>query len=228
VTIHQTIKDDDPWRISWAGMNALAWRYLNSSVHLDPPLFGLASPLIRDHRLRLWDDAKGFGSHLEPLTLTVLVPLRPEEGEPVVRRATWRRRLDLGLLHKLVQRTRKVEIYRPTIDVHDASVPSARLEELLDEGTRLRLPVVIETTSRASVLDVGSVGVECFSGVSPPAVLRLEWSVFPPANWGPVIEWAGRVRGFLEACLTAKGDPTPARPEGAHPLWDPDIDVGSN
>ena len=197
---------DDPWRVSWEAINARAWWYLNHSGALPPSVS--RGPFHGMPRLRLWDDAGGFGCEREPTTLTVFELLTDgDEREPVVREAVWQRSADLRRVHAAVGRFQKTITFRPTIVVRDGVVPAEPLAGLLREASAYQVPVVWLDPMEATTCDVGAVGFEFFSQDSPPAVLRLQWSEDKPAVWEPIAEWCGRLRRFLEGCLSRGGGP---------------------
>src|SRR3954451_8384106 len=105
----------DPWRVSWESLQARAWWYLDHSADL-PPSVSRDQPFHGLPRLRLWDDAMGFGSEAEPTTLTVY-ELFAAGGrrEPVVREAVWRRSADLGRARRAAEETGRPVAFRPAI-----------------------------------------------------------------------------------------------------------------
>src|ERR1043166_8970061 len=105
---------DEPRQLSWQAMNALAWFRLNRSGELDP-IVGRDRGFHGIQRLRLWDDAMGFGCESQPVTLTVFTPVFSEDREPVVREAIWQRRMDLDRLFKESQDAKDVVAFKPTI-----------------------------------------------------------------------------------------------------------------
>jgi hypothetical protein len=152
-------------------------------------------------RLRLWDDALSFGHRNQPSTWTVFVPFEAEKGDPIVREATWQRAEDLQLLRDLVERFDRVVAFDPTIVIHDAIVPAAELDGFLREAASFRVAPVWLEPRRAIRCDVGSVGFDFFGLDDPPAIMRFQWSVDPPGEWTPLVQWAGRLRRFLEGHL---------------------------
>lgn len=193
---------DDPWRVSWEAITALAWWHLDHSADLSPSV-SRGKPFHGLPRLRLWDDAKAFGCETEPTTLTVYEPFTDDyRRKPVVREAVWRRSSDLSRVHQEVKRTNGPVAFPPTIGVRDAAVPADRLAALLAEAARLRVPVTWFSATESVTSDVGARGFEFFSHDQPPAVVTLEWSYDTPAEWAPALEWCGRLRRFLEGCLS--------------------------
>jgi hypothetical protein len=178
-------------------MHARAWWSLTHSAALPPSVSqGRAFPGIP--RLRLWDDAMGFGCETEPTTWTIFELFKQDdEREPVVREAVWQRTDDLRRLDAAVDRSRKVVSFKPTVVVRDAPVPASELAALLSEAMSFRLPVIWLDDMIAVTCDVGAVGFEFFSRDQPPAVLKLQWSWDKPAAWEPVAEWFAKLRGFL-------------------------------
>jgi hypothetical protein len=219
-------RNDDPWHASWEAMYALAWWHLNRSLELCP-LEVEGRPFHCDQRLRLWDDARGFGCGSEPMTLTVFEPAASAGKNPVVRKASWNRSPDLDRLHKSVRLANQVVASKPTFLVQDALVPPDPWAALLDEAAGFRVPVVWGSGGWTRYMDVGSRGFEFFTNDSPPAVLRLEWSMEVPTSWEPVVAWVARVRKFLEACLPDKDHPPSPIRGGTHPLWDSEVDGGT-
>ena len=191
----------DPWRVSWEAMNARAWWYLDHSADL-PPSVSRGKPFHGLPRLRLWDDAMGFGCEMEPSTLTVYELFAEDyHREPVVREAVWRRSGDLSRVHREVERSGRPVTFKPTVSVRDAAVPPDRLAGLLGEAAALRVPVTWFNDTDSVTSDVGGRGFEFFSRDQPPAVVTLEWSCDTPPEWEPVLEWCGRLRQFLEGCF---------------------------
>jgi hypothetical protein len=182
-------------------MNARAWGLLKNSAEIQPTLVvnGLLS--YGHPRLRLWDDAMGFGCNYEPTSFTVFDP-QGEAKQLLVRQAVWQRRGDLQRLHDLVEEKKNPVIFHPTFTVKDAEVPVSKFNELLNSGARFRVPVVWLDQMVAVTCDSGSVGVEFFSLDQPPAMISLQWAVDKPAAWEPVVDWTNQVRRFLQLCLT--------------------------
>ena len=207
-------------------MNALAWFRLNRSGELNP-IVGRDRDFHGIQRLRLWDDAMGFGSELQPMTLTVFTPVSSKDRAPIVREAIWQRSMDLDRLFKEAQDAKDVVAFKPTITVRDAPVPLMRFSALIEEASKFELPVAWFCDRAGSTLDVGSVGVEFFGSSYPHAVLRLEWSIERPTNWEPVIAWHWKARKFLEACLSTKGAPSSLAGVELDPLWDKEVDGGT-
>ncbi len=191
----------DPWRVSWEVMHACAWWKLNNSADL-PPSVSNGRPFHGLPRLRLWDDAKGFGCESEPTTLTVYELFTDDDRrEPVVREAVWQRSADLSRVHQEMKRSSQSVTFRPTVRVRDAEVPAEQLATILSEAGGFRLPVAWFRNTESVTSDVGGHGFEFFSRDQPPAALKLEWSYDTPQNWEPVLDWCGRLRQFLENCL---------------------------
>jgi hypothetical protein len=193
-----------PWNLSWEVMNARAWRLLENSAELHPSLVVNGSMTYGHPRLRLWDDAMGFGCESEPISFTVFDPSNGEEKTPLVRQAIWHRNDDLRRLHVLVEQTNKEASFQPTITVQDAEVPVDQFKSLLASGAKLRVPIAWLDEMKAVTCDVGSVGFEFFSLDQPPAAIRLQWAFDKPAEWQPVVDWVVQLRKFLERCLAAK------------------------
>jgi hypothetical protein len=174
-------------------MNARAWWLLERCADL--------KPRYGHPRLRLWDDAGGFGCNSEPTSLTVVDPFHDASSKPIVREAVWQRTNDLRRLHAMVEVNKQVVAFEPTIVVRDANIPADQLKEVLLSGTELFVPLIWLNEMMATTCDVGSVGFEFFGRDQPPAVLRLMWSYDTPEQWNPVKEWVTRLRNFLECCL---------------------------
>jgi hypothetical protein len=170
----------------WERLEALAWWRLNHAASLEPAI-PAEYPL-----LRLWDDAGGFAYPTVPSTLTVFSVRVDEGAELVVREARWDATANLSAEETPTD---------PTIAIRDGRVDGAELDAALREAAGLRLPLVSPDRLVGVTSDVGAVGLELFTEDQPPAVLRLQWSHGTPAEWGPVIEWAGRLRGLLERAL---------------------------
>jgi hypothetical protein len=194
---------NDPWRVSWESLQGRAWWYLNHSSDL-PPSFSRGKPFHGLPRLRLWDDALGFGCATEPTTLTVFELFTDDYGRvPVVREAVWQRTADLGRAHEEATQSGRVATFRPTIRVRDAAVEAETLAALLAEAAAFRVPVAWFSDTEAVTTDVGGRGFEFFSRDQPPAELRLAWSFDTPPEWEPVLGWCDRLRQFLEGCFPA-------------------------
>ena len=198
---------DDPWRVSWEAINARAWWYLDHSADLQPSV-SRGKAFHGLPRLRLWDDAMGFGCGTEPTTLTVYELFTDDyQRKPVVREAVWRRSSDLSRVLEEVKRSNSPVTFRPTVELRDAAVRPDRLTALLVEAALFRVPLTWFGDAEAVTSDVGGRGFEFFSRDQPPAVVTLEWSYDTPPEWEPVLEWYGRLRQFLEDCFseTARG-----------------------
>lgn len=191
-------------RPSLGALHARAWHTLKHSFDLPPSASG-GRPFHGIPRLCLWDDATGFRcDDMQPFTLTVFEIYGDNlSRHPVVRETVWRRDDDLRTVQRKVERSRKVAIIDPTIDVRDGPVPPAELAALLKEATAFRVPVVwLSPEGCESVTDdVGARGFEFFSREQPPAVLRLQWSCEMPKSWRPIIDWFEKIRSFLVSCL---------------------------
>jgi hypothetical protein len=197
-----TMPDRTPWTESWEIMNARAWGLLKNSAELRPSLVVNGSLSYGHPRLRIWDDAMGFGCDYEPTSFTVFDP-QDEAKQPLVRQAVWQRTRDLQRLYDLVEEKKKPVTFHPTFTVKDAEVPAGKFNEFLNSGARFRVPVVWLDPMVAVTCDVGSVGVEFFSLDQPPAIISLQWAFDKPADWEPVVDWTSQLRKFLELCLAA-------------------------
>src|SRR5947209_4327251 len=94
----------EPWRVSWATVDARAWAYLNRNGSL-PPAVRRGLPHHGLPRLRLWQDPSGMACQVEPTTLTVFeLFTQSHQREPVVREAVWRRSADLDGVGEAVGR----------------------------------------------------------------------------------------------------------------------------
>jgi len=123
-------------------LNRLALWHLDRSAEL-PPAAGGGELFCGPLRLRLWDDAKGFGTGGGPITLSVYELFEDDYRRiPVVREAIWNRRADLRLAYEEVPRTEQKVEFEPTITVRDEAVPAEAFEALLAEATAFRVPVV--------------------------------------------------------------------------------------
>ena len=194
---------DDPWRVSWEAINARAWWRLNRSSELPPSVSG-GAPFHGLPRLRLWNNATGFGCDTEPTTLTVyevFPDVATLQREPVVREAVWRRGDDLDQLSREMRHRSEPLFPRPTVVVRDAPVPAERLDELLAEATVIRMPAAWFWNDESVTASAGRVGFEFYSRDQPSAALKLEWSYATPPEWQPFLTWSRRLRRFLEGCL---------------------------
>jgi hypothetical protein len=190
------------WILGWGTLDMCAWWLLEHSENLNPRLISDEGLRFGLQRLRLWDDAMGFGCEHQPFTLTVFHPFHPE-ATPIVRKAVWQRTPDLRHLStSLGEDYGRAVPFEPTITVQDAPLPAGDLERVLEKAMSLRLPLVWFDPTETVTDDVGSFGFEFCSLSQPQARLRLEWSFDIPADWQPVVDWATRVRDFLEGCLS--------------------------
>jgi hypothetical protein len=182
-------------------MHGAAWWYLNHAADL-PPSVSRGAPFHGLPRVRLWEDARGFGCEIEPTTLTVYELFTDDDRrEPVVREAVWQRSADLSRVHQEVGRSKTPVTFRPTVTVRDAALPPDPLAAYLAEASEFRVPITWFSDTEAVTSDAGGRGFEFFSRDQPPASLRLEWSWDTPQEWKPVLEWRGRLWQFLESCL---------------------------
>lgn len=195
------MSEPTPWRISWELINARAWWLLEHTSNLKPSREVDGLMTYGHPRLRLWDDAGGFGSESEPMSLTVFDPFHDTSRRPIVREAVWNRTSDLRRLHAMVEDIKREVAVEPTIAVRDAEVPADQLTAILLAGKDLFIPVVWMDEMKAVTCDVGAVGFEFFSRDQPPAVLRVTWSYDTPNQWEPIKEWIARLRVFLEHCI---------------------------
>ncbi len=182
------------WSVVWEPIRARAWSCLNNSGAIDPKI-------SRDYpRLRLWDDPMGLGwLEVDPKTLTVFEMFTDDhQRRPVVREAVWRRSVDFKRLYESLESTKSDE---PTFAVRDSLVSAERLRSFLREANAIKVPVTWINHTKSVTCDVGRQGFEFYSQDQPPAVLRLQWSDVTPLEWGPIIDWCGRLRQFLENCL---------------------------
>jgi hypothetical protein len=192
--------EKSPYYLSWESMSIRAWWLLKHSETLDPPLVGEDGLGFGIPRLRIWDDAMGFGAESEPFSMTVFHPF-DNQVIPLVRRAVWQRKPDLDHLHELVKAAGGVVSSNPTITVQDASVPAAELERRLHAGKELYIPLVWLQDEWAVTTDVGEIGFDFFSLDGPQAKLSLAWSCDKPDAWQPVADWRLELQQFLEECL---------------------------
>jgi hypothetical protein len=192
---------DKPWSSLWEVLNAHAWWRLNHSGQL-APCVGQSKSFRESPRLRIWDDAMGFGCDREPMTLVVFETFAEAgETDAIVREAVWERTADLRCLCEGMEMSGGPVLFEPTVKVRDGDVPIAPFLGLLKEATSFRVPTVWLDDVEAVTTDVGAVGIDCFSGDQPPTVLRLQWSDGKPRIWGPIAEWFSRLRAFLVSCL---------------------------
>jgi hypothetical protein len=199
-----TPSPNDPWRVSWESLQGRAWWYLNHSAKL-PPSVSRGQSFHGLPRLRLWDDAMGFGPETEPTTLTVYELFTDDDRrEPVVREAVWQRTADLKRAHQEAKQSGQPAVFEPTIGVRDAVVPADQLGALLAEALGFRVSIAWFGDTEAITSDVGSRGFEFFSKDQPPAALKLEWSLDTPPEWEPVLDWLSRLRQFLEGCFSRR------------------------
>lgn len=181
-------------------MGVRAWSMLKSSESIAPKLVSEDGLRFGLPWMRIWDDAMGFGCDIEPFTVTVFDPF-DEENQPLVRKAVWQRTHDLRRLHTLVEERHEAMSFEPTISIADATVPGGELQMILRTGLALRVPLVRLSNKVSVTTDVGSVGFEFFTLDQPQAKASLEWSFDPPSEWQPAIEFATRLRAFLESWL---------------------------
>jgi hypothetical protein len=115
---------DDPWNVSWVALQGRAWWLLNHSADL-PPSVSHGRPFHGLPRLRLWNDAMGFGCDAEPTTLSVYELFGDgDRREPVVREAVWRRSADLHRAQEESKRSVRPALFKPTLGVRDAALPA--------------------------------------------------------------------------------------------------------
>ncbi|HYV39292.1 MAG TPA: hypothetical protein VE988_26625 [Gemmataceae bacterium] len=201
MSVESVASDKTPWNLSWEVMMARAWRMLENSADIQPSLVVDGFMTYRHPRLRLWDDAMGFGCESEPTSFTVFNPLHDAKKRPLVRQAVWHRTEDLRRLHALVEKSNKQASFQPAITVRDAEISAGQFDALLNAGAKLRVSIAWLDAMKAVTCDVGSVGFEFFSLDQPPAVIQLQWAWDKPEEWQPVVEWVKQLRTFLEKCL---------------------------
>jgi hypothetical protein len=195
---------DDPWRVSWEALSARAWQTLEFSSRV-PPSVSHGRPFHGIPRLQFTDDPQGNSLEANPTTLTVFELFgEGMDRIPVVREAVWHRAADYNRGHEEYLHSGQYRTLLPTVVVRDGSVPLDRLSALLREGNELRLPVACLDNAESVSSGHWSTTFEFLSRHQPPARLRLQWSSDKPAEWEPALEWAGRLRQFLERCLAAK------------------------
>src|SRR5262249_29325579 len=86
-----------PWRVSWELINARAWWLLEHTSSLKPSLVVDGLMTYGHPRLRLWDDAGGFGCESEPMSLTVFDPSTTPQGNRLYERRCGTRRVAYGV-----------------------------------------------------------------------------------------------------------------------------------
>jgi hypothetical protein len=171
----------------WAELQARAERALEHPKELEP-----RETVRRYGSLwRLW-----HGPSVGPLTTwTVLLPGRkvPAGAPPRVREVTWDRSADNKRLFGPESTGLSAQ---PTLRVRDALLPPEELERLIDEGTRLTVPLL--AFSRAVPVDEDLFGLETYE-VSP--YVRLQWWGEGPQAWRPLLDWVARLRALLQRHL---------------------------
>lgn len=178
-------------------VHTLAWALLEHSYRIEPQLpAGLR--WRSNPRIRLWDDAMGWGGgDYQPTTLTVYELWTPETGyRRLVRKAVWDREADL---RGPLQSQRHVQ---PVVKVRDADVPDKPFREVLAELSGHQIAAINLQDDGAAADDVSSFGFEYFSRDQPSATIRLEWSCHFPADWAPVIQTVEKIKKLLLGCLS--------------------------
>src|SRR5687768_7540879 len=84
----------------------------------------------------------------------------------------------------------------PSLSVRDAVVHTGDYDVLLDEGSRLRIPVVGLEESLG--LDEETWGITSNAFLARPC---LEWWCDGPGEWRDFTDWVARLRNFLQRCL---------------------------
>src|SRR5713226_6183888 len=177
----------------------LAWSLLEHSDNLAPRLIG-ANACFGLPLVRIWEDPRGLGGDRDPFSLTVFQPFSSTDRS-IVRKAVWRRSLDLRRLLDPVEEQDMPVSFDPTITVTDVPVPGNEWEAILHTGLNIRLPLVTLRDSESVSSDVGSVGFEFLTQDEPQTKVSLEWPWDTHSEWQPAIEFVTRVRVFLESCL---------------------------
>jgi hypothetical protein len=191
-----------------------AWSLLENSGTIAPALLGENGLRYGQPRLRYRDEAVGFGQD-DPFTLTLFHPFPPKRP-PVVRKAVWRRMLDWRRLvgpdgNRSPEPTPRAEVgLEPTLSVVDALVPPEELNALLRSGKGLHIPLLDLSYEESVTSDGGYFGFESFTLDQPQSCVCLQWGAFPPPELQPAIDFAERVRAFLESCLPTNPPETTA------------------
>jgi hypothetical protein len=191
----------EAWRVSWDALDARALWALDFGSRLEPSVSrgGLFHGLPR---LRLWDDAQGFGCETDPTTLTVYELFTETwERKPVIREVVWRQWVDYERVQTALKQTKEPVFLAPTIVVRDGDVPAAQFQSFLKEASAFRVPITWFGDTESVTSDVGARGFEFFSRDQPTASLELTWSDMRPPEWDPVIEWYYKMHEFLAGCL---------------------------
>jgi hypothetical protein len=173
----------------WAHLQARAERLLEHPKDLEP-----REPLRRYGSLwRLWHHPP-YG----PLTAwTVLTPGRkaPPGSPPRVREVTWDRPGDSERLFATAPPPGTLAA-EPTMRLRDALLPDDVLRRLIEEGSRIVVPLLV--FSRAAPVDEDLYGLETYE-VSP--YVRLQWWGAGPPGWRPFLDWVRGLRDFVRRHL---------------------------
>jgi hypothetical protein len=178
----------------------LAWDLLESSHILAPALVKNGLRFCQPW-MRIWDDPGG-SSEMEPFTLTLFRSF-PPANQLLVRKAVWRRTIDLGRSPDLNQERLMPDRFDPTITIADAPVPIEEFREVLRPAVTIQLPLILMKRKTESVTsDVGRIGFDFFTvDEQPQTQISLEWSWDIHPKLRPAIEFVGRLQTFLESCL---------------------------
>jgi hypothetical protein len=182
---------------SFRRLHELAWQSLEDVREL-PPSNAFVGMF---RRFKLWDNDRCFGCSGAPNSLTVFGSQLRDGRPPLVREVVWRSRIDGQRLREMVEQGRQDLEFPPTLSVRDAEVPAERLNQFLDYGQKLKIPLVWPQTTQSVSADCSTEGFEFFSSENPPAILKLQWSSATPLAWDPVKDWLRGLRQFLEESL---------------------------
>jgi hypothetical protein len=202
--------EDRPWYLSGRSIDTratavqawcrLAWQALEYSSTIAPALIRPDGLRFGLPRVSVWEDPGGPGPEQEPFTLTVYQP-RDRNVRPVVRKAIWHWSVDLQRLREPTRERDMPSGFNPTLTVADATISWTELEEIVHSGHELRLPLVGLDHAHSVTCGGGTVGFAFYTLNQPQAKFSLVWSVDPPGEWQPAIDFALRLRTLLEGAV---------------------------
>jgi hypothetical protein len=171
----------------WAELEALAQRRLEHPKDLEP-----REPIRRYSSLwRLWH----FPAFGRQTTWTILTPGRktPADAAPMVREVSWERTADHRRVFDPIEWAKSGFNRQPGLDIRDAFLPVDALQRLREEGSRLAVPIIVET--KVVGVDGESFGLETYE-FSP--FVRVQWWCAGPAEWRHFTDWVGSLRAFVQ------------------------------
>lgn len=169
----------------WAELEARAARLLEHAKEVEPR----GAVRLYGSLLRLWH----FPAFAGQKTWTILQPGRksPAGSPMLVRELTWDRKSDEHRFEAAADCSPT-----PNILLREAALPTTELQQVLDTGANLTVPIV--QVANVVGLEGEYFGLETYE-VSPS--IRLQWWNGGPTEWRHFTDWVGELRSFLLRCL---------------------------